>query len=177
MQQNVPREIESDYQRLKQILINILRNSTKFTFKGYIQIGIKHAMMKIIKQDTVVALKDAVQFEFFDTGIGIKEEDQSHLFQLFGRVQQKSKSVNKEGVGLGLYITKKLVDELFGIIELESKQDFFTKFTITLPINRQVSYTQKHLRELEEKGIKFDPKVIKQTKKHSSEKKKANNIQ
>ena len=121
MQQNVPKDIESDYQRLKQILINILRNSTKFTFKGYIQISIKNAVLKILKQNTLVALKDAIQFEFFDTGIGINEEDQSSLFQLFGRVQQKSKSINKEGVGLGLYITKKLVDELFGTIELESK--------------------------------------------------------
>ena len=169
MQQNVPKDIESDYQRLKQILINILRNSTKFTFKGYIQISIKNAVLKILKENTLVALKDAIQFEFFDTGIGINEEDQSNLFQLFGRVQQKSKSINKEGVGLGLYITKKLVDELFGTIELESKKNFFTKFTITLPIDQKISFSQKQLDKLKEKGITFDPSILMPAKSQSNE--------
>ena len=89
--QDLPREIESDYQRLKQILINILRNSTKFTFKGYIQISAKHALMKVLKKGTVIQVVDAVQYEIFDTGIGIKAEDQSDLFKLFGRVCHKNK--------------------------------------------------------------------------------------
>ena len=47
---------------------------------------------------------------------------------------QKNKSINKEGIGLGLYITKNLVDELSGLIEVDSREGFFTKFTITLPV-------------------------------------------
>lgn len=49
---------------------------------------------------------DAVEFEFFDTGIGIPEQSQANMFQLFGKVNQKNKSINKQGVGLGLFITK-----------------------------------------------------------------------
>ena len=46
---DVPKVIESDYQRLKQILINILRNSTKFTFKGYIQVSVRPAKIRVHK--------------------------------------------------------------------------------------------------------------------------------
>ena len=52
------------------------------------------------------------------------------------------------------------MDELGGIIEPESKEGFFTKFTITLPIERQATISLKHFRKLEEKGIEFDPKII-----------------
>ena len=69
-------QIESDYQRLKQVLINILRNSTKFTFKGYIQIGARNALLKASKKGRVVAILEAIEFECFDTGIGISEENQ-----------------------------------------------------------------------------------------------------
>lgn len=124
--------------------------------------------MKAKKKDTLIATIDAVQFEIFDTGIGINEENQANLFKLFGKVLQKNKQINKEGVGLGLYITKKLVDELGGIIEPESKEGFFTKFTITLPIQRHVTISLKHLRKLEEKGIQFDPKIIRRSDRTSN---------
>ena len=63
------------------------------------------------------------------------------MFKLFGKVKQKNKSINRDGVGLGLYITKNLVAELGGIIELDSKEGFFTKFTITLPTQRSVTFS------------------------------------
>lgn len=53
-----------------------------------------------------VAIMDAVRFEIFDTGIGISESNLANMFQLFGKVCHKNKSINKEGIGLGLYITK-----------------------------------------------------------------------
>ena len=114
-------------------MINILRNSTKFTFKGYIQISARPEKILVHKQGVQIAIIDAVQFELFDTGIGIDELNQCNMFKLFGKVKQKNKSINRDGVGLGLYITKNLVAELGGIIELDSKEGFFTKFTITLP--------------------------------------------
>ena len=67
-----------------------------------------------------IAIMDAVRFEIFDTGIGISEQNLANMFKLFGKVSQKNKSINKEGIGLGLYITKQLVAELGGIIELDS---------------------------------------------------------
>jgi len=78
------------------------------------------------KSGKFVALVDAVKFEIYDTGIGINKENQTSMFQLFGKVMQKNKNINKEGIGLGLYITKNLVAELGGIIELESTEGSFT---------------------------------------------------
>ena len=60
------------------------------------------------------------------------------MFQLFGKVMQKNKSINKEGIGLGLYITKNLVAGLGGVISLESIEGSYTKFTITLPVSRKI---------------------------------------
>ncbi|MFM7855057.1 MAG: ATP-binding protein [Flammeovirgaceae bacterium] len=51
---------------------------------------------------------ESVTFEVYDTGIGISLKNQESLFKLFGKVMQKNKSVNKEGIGLGLYITQNL---------------------------------------------------------------------
>ena len=94
--------------------------------------------MKIKKAGKRVTIVDAVKFEIYDTGIGINQENQANMFQLFGKVMQKNKSINKEGIGLGLYITKNLVAGLGGVISLESIEGSFTKFTITLPVKRKV---------------------------------------
>jgi two-component system, sensor histidine kinase and response regulator len=69
--EDVPQYIETDYQRLKQVLINLLRNSTKFTFSGYIVIRVTKSKLAISKDSRLLALADAVQFEVYDTGIGI----------------------------------------------------------------------------------------------------------
>lgn len=82
------------------------------------------------------------------------------MFQLFGKVMQKNKNINKEGIGLGLYITKNLVAELGGIIELESTEGSFTKFTITIPVERKVSIDHARLNWLRQRNITF-PEVEK----------------
>lgn len=56
----------------------------------------------------LVGVMESVTFEVYDTGIGISLQNQESLFKLFGKVMQKNKSVNKEGIGLGLYITQNL---------------------------------------------------------------------
>ena len=67
-------------------------------------------MMSISKAGVHLNTIEAITFEVYDTGIGISEQNQESLFKLFGKVMQKNKSINKEGIGLGLYITKNLVD-------------------------------------------------------------------
>ena len=91
---------------------------------------------------------DAVEFEIFDTGIGINEENQANMFKLFGKVMQKNKSINKEGIGLGLYITKNLVAELGGVISLASVEGSYTKFTITVPVKKSITFSNEHLEML-----------------------------
>jgi signal transduction histidine kinase len=80
--------IFSDFERIKQILLNIVANALKFTFKGHIKIEIK----EIEDQD-----KKYLEFCVDDTGIGIKEEDQSKLFKLFGMIKDSKSTINQKG--------------------------------------------------------------------------------
>lgn len=77
-----------------------------------------------------------MQFEVFDTGIGISQQNQESLFKLFGKVMQTNKSINKEGIGLGLYITKNLAIELGGNITVDSTEGVYTRFVLTLPVQQ-----------------------------------------
>ena len=58
------------------------------------------------------------------------------MFKLFGKVMQTNKSINKEGIGLGLYITKNLAVELGGNITLDSVVGVYTRFLLTLPVKQ-----------------------------------------
>jgi len=94
----VPASITTDRTRLSQVLINLVGNAFKFTFKGGICI--------------TVDLEDAnprqIRFSVQDTGIGIKEEDKGKFFRLFGRLEHEDKNINSNGVGLGLTISNTL---------------------------------------------------------------------
>lgn len=79
-------------------------------------------------------MQEAVTFEVHDTGVGISLEGQQSLFKLFGRAIHKNKAINKEGIGLGLYITKNLAIQLKGTIDYSTEEGSFTKFIVTLPI-------------------------------------------
>ena len=88
--------ISTDPNRLKQILLNLLSNSLKFTFKGQIKVILELTMQGILR----ISVKD--------TGIGIKKDNIPKLFTLFGKLQQEDPSINKQGVGLGLVISQNL---------------------------------------------------------------------
>ena len=94
-------KLQTDKNRLSQILINLTANALKFTLEGSITIS-----AHMCKQDP-----NKVLFKVSDTGIGIKPEDCNKLFQMFGKLQSSS-SLNQEGVGLGLMISNSLVKEL-----------------------------------------------------------------
>jgi signal transduction histidine kinase len=68
---DVPEIINSDYQRLKQILINCMRNSTKFTFEGYIMLKVYRSRLAMKYGEDIIAIQEAVNYEIYDTGIGI----------------------------------------------------------------------------------------------------------
>lgn len=79
--------ISSDKGRLKQILLNLIANALKFTFKGEIAIGAQLIVIKGIKY---------IEFCVKDTGIGIQKESQQNLFRLFGMVNDKN-TINQNG--------------------------------------------------------------------------------
>jgi signal transduction histidine kinase len=106
---DVPACFEMDPQRLKQLLINLLKNASKFTFDGFIHLSVKKVKLLVTQQRRPIGYQEAVLFEVFDTGIGISKPNMKNLFKLFGKLEQLDKEVNKEGLGFGLYIVKQFI--------------------------------------------------------------------
>jgi CheY-like chemotaxis protein/nitrogen-specific signal transduction histidine kinase len=94
----VSRSLATDKSRLTQVLINLLGNAFKFTFYGGVT----------IKVDPENEDPSQIKFSVVDTGIGIKKEDQDKLFKMYGKLEQKDKKINTNGVGLGLTISNTL---------------------------------------------------------------------
>ncbi|MEX2153136.1 MAG: ATP-binding protein [Gemmatimonadaceae bacterium] len=113
--------ILSDRTKLKQVLLNLLSNAMKFTNKGGVSIVVRpHAM--------------GVRIDINDTGIGIKPEHLSVIWEDFRQVDQ-SRTREFGGTGLGLSITRKLVERLGGTIAVESIVGVGTSFTVMLPLS------------------------------------------
>jgi len=119
---NIPTEeakIDSDKDKVKEILANLIKNAIKFTAKGSIEIGFsKHS--------------DGLEFYVKDTGIGINPEQKGLIFERF---RQGSESVARyyEGAGLGLSISKAYVLLLGGMIWVESEEGKGSTFYFTIP--------------------------------------------
>lgn len=99
----IPQYLFTDGNRIKQILINLLSNSLKFTQNGFIKLTIKG-----------FSHKNKVKFSVTDSGVGIQKTDQNKLFKLFSKLDQQDPTINKTGVGLGLTISQNLVKLLNG---------------------------------------------------------------
>ncbi|MCL2074830.1 MAG: ATP-binding protein [Betaproteobacteria bacterium] len=119
---DLPSKLIGDELRLKQILNNLLSNAIKYTDKGYVKLSILHS-----QESEDVAL----QFIIEDTGQGIKPEDQQRLFSAYTRFNIKSNRTT-EGTGIGLTITKKLVELMDGAIEVKSECGKGSVFTVTV---------------------------------------------
>jgi len=130
----LPPTMETDLQRLNQILKNLLSNSFKFTEKGEVKLKIYEAN-KNWKQGNpnLDTAKKVVAFSISDTGIGIPQEKQNIIFEAF---QQAEGSTSRKygGTGLGLSISRGLAELLGGSIELESNPSQGSTFTLFLPL-------------------------------------------
>jgi len=112
--------LDSDKNRIKQVLINFVGNSIKFTSKGYIEIGF--------------AIFDGfLQFHVIDTGIGIPKDFHEYIFERFGQVDSSS-TRKYGGNGLGLAISKSLVEMLGGRIWMESEPGKGSAFYFAIPV-------------------------------------------
>jgi len=125
--------VYGDEDKVKQIMINLLSNAVKFTHKGGITISAKLSDKGIKPGENPLFLEICVE----DTGIGIKEEDITKIFDKF--VQADLTTVRQyEGTGLGLSIARGLVSLHKGMIWVTSKYGEGSKFCFTLPINREI---------------------------------------
>ena len=121
--EKLPAILSGDETRIKQILNNLLSNAVKYTEKGFIKLTAKG-----IRRDTEFYLYLAVT----DTGIGISEEDIERLFDSFTRLDLK-KNQQIEGSGLGLNITKQLVENMGGNITVTSEVGKGSCFAVEIP--------------------------------------------
>ena len=121
--EDIPYKLYGDEGRIRQVLINILNNSIKFTKEGYVSI----AVSSVYSNENEICLRFVIE----DTGIGIKQEDMDSIFESFRQLDM-NKNRKTEGTGLGLAITKKLVTLMQGDIQVESEYGSGTCFTIQI---------------------------------------------
>ena len=112
-----------DQEKVKQILINLVNNSFKFTNEGKIEVGCKPTD------------SNEIQFYISDTGIGIPKEKQSSIFDRFSQIDPMNAKLYG-GAGLGLAIVKGLLDALNGSIYFESDYGKGTVFYFTVPFSK-----------------------------------------
>lgn len=120
---NIPSKLYGDETKIFQICLNILNNAAKYTDKGEINFSVS---AKVSGDECLLA------FRVSDTGKGIKKEDYDKLFMKFTRLD---KEVNQtiEGTGLGLVITKEMVELMGGKIGFSSEYGKGSVFTVTIP--------------------------------------------
>jgi signal transduction histidine kinase/CheY-like chemotaxis protein len=116
----IPEWIVADPTRLKQVIHNLLSNAIKFTKTGSISLHVKF----IVSTSTL-------QIEVIDTGEGIATDKQALIFEYF-RQADSSITRNFGGTGLGLFITKSMVELMGGVVELESNLGEGSKFCVTI---------------------------------------------
>jgi PAS domain S-box-containing protein len=117
-------ELVTDSRKLKQVLMNLLRNALKFTERGYIEFG-----YSAINEGG----KDCIKFYVKDTGIGIDKTYHEAIFNIFRQIDD-AHTRKFGGMGLGLSIAKKTVEILGGRIWVESEPDKGSVFYFTLPV-------------------------------------------
>ncbi|MFZ2315061.1 MAG: response regulator [Gammaproteobacteria bacterium] len=124
---DVPRWVRGDPDRIRQVLLNILSNAAKFTEQG--EIGVKVLLDKKNTKENKITLL----FEVADTGIGISPEVSAKLFQPFS---QGDVSVSRKygGTGLGLVISKRIVEMMGGDIHIESFPGRGSKFIFKINV-------------------------------------------
>ena len=118
--EKVPPFIIGDSSRIKQVILNLLSNAVKYTEKGQVELRISYVRGK----------ENLLILQVHDTGPGISPEDQTRIFEPFERTNAARK---RPGTGLGLTISKKLVEAMKGTISLTSTLGQGACFTIELP--------------------------------------------
>ncbi|XDD48146.1 ATP-binding protein [Leptospira sp. WS39.C2] len=125
-----------DENRIRQVLNNLISNSLKFTPSGIITLAVK-----------LDPSKKFIEFCVHDTGIGISEENIKRLFDRFVQLED-ARTKRFEGAGLGLYISKQLVNLMGGEIKVESILNIGSTFKFTIPFH-QVAVPKQTVKRIE----------------------------
>lgn len=151
---NVPLHLVGDYNKLKQILVNLISNAIKFTKKGSVS----------LLAELVLIEKKSVKIKFIvqDTGIGIKKENFNKIFEAFTQLDS-SWSKQYSGTGLGLAIVKKFTDLLSGNITFNSKYNKGTTFYVQIPFHlfdKSVTKNEEEQKKINKKQPIKEMKIL-----------------
>jgi signal transduction histidine kinase/CheY-like chemotaxis protein len=129
---DVPKPLKGDAGKIRQILLNIVGNSVKYTQSGSISVDCEWKPSADQKNENQHLRAITIQLTITDTGAGISESDMEHLFTPFFQAGENAQT--QKGAGLGLSICKHYIDLLGGEINIQSKLGFGTKIRLTLPV-------------------------------------------
>lgn len=120
--ESIPKYLYGDGMRVKQVILNLLTNSVKYTKEGFVEFRVRSVV-----KDNIIRLIISVE----DSGIGIKKENIEKLFTKFERLGVERETTT-EGTGLGLAITKKLVEMMGGNVAVQSIYGKGSIFTLSI---------------------------------------------
>lgn len=123
--ENIAPVLIGDPHRINQVLLNMISNAVKFTEKGGVTLSCR--LQKKLKE------KQILEFSIRDTGIGISEEYLDHVFEKFTQ-EDRTTARKYGGTGLGMAITRELVELMQGQINIYSKKDIGTEILISIPL-------------------------------------------
>ncbi|WP_265519910.1 ATP-binding protein [Nitratireductor luteus] len=138
----IPEYVYTDEKRLRQILINLLSNAVKFTERGQVSFRVTYR-------------SQIATFEIEDTGVGIAAEDIERIFLPFERIDNAS-GAGPPGTGLGLTITKLLVEIMGGELSVNSQPGLGTTFTVRLMLSAATRPDEQKLPATAIAGVKGD---------------------
>ncbi len=137
--------IYTDRSKFKQVLINLLKNAIKFTAKGEVSYGF---------EEEIIEGKSFIKFFVKDTGIGIREDQQELIFDLF-RQADETYTTAHGGTGIGLSITKKLTELMGGKIWLISERGRGSTFYFTIPNENNLELNKTDtIRDMDKHSLK-----------------------
>jgi CheY-like chemotaxis protein len=163
--EGLPETIETDQQRVQQVVKNLLSNALKFTEKGFVRLRLEHPGPEVDLSGIGLNPFQAVAIHVEDSGIGMTREQQKVVFEAF---QQADGSTSRKygGTGLGLAISRELIHRLGGRIEMHSEPGEGSIFSVYLPMKHPVvetAYKQaeddnREIEQTREAGVDQDVK-------------------
>ena len=133
-EETVPEVVVGDETRLRQILVNLVGNAVKFTVEGRVSLLVKLVQSPLERKESPASGSvQELTFQIIDTGIGISKEQESYLFKPFSQLDNSS-TRRYGGTGLGLVISKRLVEKMGGCLHLNSREGAGSTFEFSLPM-------------------------------------------
>ncbi|PWR70474.1 two-component regulator propeller domain-containing protein [Methanospirillum stamsii] len=122
----MPEYVNGDERKIQQIFLNLLSNAVRYTNTGSVSLAISY-------------VENTLSVSVSDTGIGIPHEKKEQIFEPFTRLEAQGHTA--DGVGLGLSITKELINLMHGTIDVDSEEGKGSRFSVTLPLPKVVGGT------------------------------------